>query len=363
MTSGRLYLDHAATTPVLPAARAATVRGFELWANPSSPHGAGRAARAALEDARARVKAALGWSGEVVFTSGASEAIEIGVRRSRCDARLVLATEHDAVLRANDGATVLPVDGEGVAVGHALEGRLGALGAARPLVAMQSANSETGVLQPHAELGAIVRRAGGTLFVDASQSAGKLPLPDADLIALGAHKFGGPPGVGALLVRDFALLQASGGQEQGYRGGTENLPGVLGLAAALEAGRGWLERAADLRAHLDGAIETGGGQVVAKAAKRIATVASYRMPDVAAGAQLIQFDMAGIAVSAGSACSSGSLKPSHVLTAMGWSEAAAGEVVRVSFGPETTRADVYRFLETWRRIADGARKRAPGTNG
>ena len=353
----RLYLDHAATTPVLPAARAAVARGFELWANPSSPHGAGRAARAALEDARARVQAALGWTGEVVFTSGASEAIGIAMTRAACDARLVLATEHDAVHRHGEGATVLPVDGDGVAVGHALEGRLGALGAERPLVAIQSANSETGVLQPLDELGAVVRRAGGTLFVDASQSAGKLPLPDADLIAICAHKFGGPPGVGALLVRDFALLDASGGQEQGYRGGTENLPGVLGMVAALEAGRGWLDRAADLRAHLDGAVEAGGGQVVARAAKRIATVASYRMPGVAAAAQLIQFDMAGIAVSAGSACSSGSLKPSHVLGAMGWSDAAASEVVRVSFGPDTTRADVYRFLETWRRIADAAKRR------
>ena len=353
----RLYLDHAATTPVLPAARAAVARGYELWANPSSPHGAGRAARAALEDARSRIKAVLDWSGEVVFTSGASEAIDIGVTRARCDARLVLATEHDAVQRASGGATVLPVDSDGVAVGHALEGRLGALGARQPLVAIQSANSETGVLQPLGELAAIVRRVGGTVFVDGSQSVGKQPLPDADLIAICAHKFGGPPGVGALLVRDFALLEASGGQEQGYRSGTENLPGVLGMAAALEAGHGWLDRAADLRAHLDGAVEAGGGQVVARAAQRIATVASYRMPGVAAAAQLIQFDLAGIAVSAGSACSSGSLRSSHVLTAMGWSEAAASEVVRVSFGPDTTRADVYRFLETWVRIADGARRR------
>lgn len=350
----RLYLDHAATTPVLPAARAAVLRGFELWANPSSPHGAGRAARAAMEDARARVATALDWTGEIIFTSGASEAIEIAMTRTSADALLMLATEHDSVQRVARAATILPVDSDGVIARQALEGRLGALDAARPLVAMQTSNSETGVVQLHEHTATTVREAGGLLFVDASQSAGKLPVPDADLIAICAHKFGGPPGVGALLVRDLGSLRARGGQEQGYRGGTENLPGVLGMAAALEAGRGWLDRAADLRAHLDGAIEAAGGQIVARAARRIPTVTSYRMPGVAAAAQLIQFDLAAIAVSAGSACSSGSLRPSHVLRAMGWSDTAANEVVRVSFGPDTTRADVYRFVDAWRRIAGGA---------
>jgi cysteine desulfurase len=183
-------------------------------------------------------------------------------------------------------------------------------------------------------------------------------LPGADLIAISAHKFGGPPGVGALLVRDLSLLSATGGQEQGYRAGTENLPGVLGMAMALEVPRNWIDRAADLRSHLDGAIEAAGGQIVARNAPRIPTIASYRMPGVASAAQLIQFDLAGIAVSAGSACSSGSLKPSHVLFAMGWSEIEAAEIVRVSFGPETTRADVYRFVEAWKRIAEAARARA-----
>lgn len=354
----RLYLDHAATTPVLPVAREALARGLEIWANPSSPHGPGRAARAALEDARERVKVALGWTGEVIFTSGASEAIQIALSRTQADALLVGATEHDAVQRAAERAVVLPVGADGLVAAHVLTGRLGALGAGLPLVAVQSANSETGVLQPLPELAPAVRNAGGLLFVDASQTAGKLALPQADLIAVSAHKFGGPPGIGALLVREFALLNASGGQERGYRGGTENLPGAMGMAAAMETSRGWIDRAADLRAHLDGALEAAGGQVIARGSPRIATIASYHMPGVASAAQLIQFDLAGIAVSAGSACSSGSLKPSHVLTAMGWSEAAASEVVRVSFGPDTTRADVYRFVEVWRRIAADAKARA-----
>lgn len=353
----RLYLDHAATAPLLPVARAALVRGMDIWANPSSPHYPGRAARAALEHARERLKAALDWSGEVIFTSGATEAVALAIGQSTAGTLLVGATEHDAVQRRASGAVVLPVSTDGLVAAHVLTGRLGALRASLPLVVVQSANSETGVLQPLEELAPIVRSAGGLLFVDASQSAGKLPLPDADMIAVSAHKTGGPPGVGALLVRSFDMLKPDGGQERGYRGGTENLPGAMAMVAALENPRSWVDRAGDLRAHLDGAIEAAGGQVVAKTSPRIATIASYRMPGIASAAQLIQFDLAGIAVSAGSACSSGSLKPSQVLTAMGWQEADAAEVIRVSFGPETTRADVYRFVEVWRRIFGDAKAR------
>lgn len=154
-----------------------------------------------------------------------------------------------------------------------------------------------------------------------------------------------------MLVRDLGLLHAGGGQEQGYRAGTENLPAILAMAAALEARTDWLPDAARLRARLDAGVEAAGGQVVARDAPRIPAIASYRMPGLSARAQLIQFDLAGISVSAGSACSSGSLKTSHVLHAMGWDEAAAGEVVRVSFGPQTSEADVERFLGQWTAMA------------
>jgi len=356
--SDRLYLDHAATTPVIPAALAAMNDIMTRWANPSSPHAEGRAARAALEDARARAKAALGWTGELIFTSGATEAIHIALTRSRTDAVLVAATEHDAVHRAAPKAFFLPVQGDGTVADHALTGRLGALGAERPLVAIQSANNESGVLQPLDTLIPIVRAKGGLIFADCAQSAGKLALPDADLISVSAHKLGGPPGTGALLVRDLGDLVPEGGQEKGYRGGTENLPGAVGFVAALEASRAWLKRAEDLRAHLDGAIEAAGGQVVARKSPRIPTIASYRMPGMAASAQLIQFDMAGISVSAGSACSSGTLKASHVLAAMGWDERDAAEVIRVSFGQDTTRSNVYRFVDQWKRLAREAKTRA-----
>ncbi len=334
----RIYLDHAATTPIIPAAREAMADAMARWANPSSPHSEGRAARAALENARARVAAALNWDGEVIFTSGASEAIAIALRGH--DA-IASAVEHDAVL-AVAGATRLPVGPDGYVDRNAIKG------AAR--YAVQSVNNETGVIQPMAEIADIVRANGGILFSDCSQSAGKLPLPDADVMCVSAHKLGGPPGMGALLVRNLGLLSPTGGQEQGYRRGTENLPAAIGFATALDTGFAWTEKAVRLRDMLDAEITASGGIVVAEASNRLATIGSYRMPGVAASSQLINFDMAGIAVSAGSACSSGTLKTSHVLGAMGWDEWSASEVVRVSFNADTSDSDVARFLDVWRNI-------------
>ncbi|ATE64907.1 cysteine desulfurase family protein [Rhizorhabdus dicambivorans] len=350
MAIPRLYLDHAATTPLLPAARAAMAEGLERWANPSSPHAEGRAARAALEDARARIARALGATGTILFTSGATEALEIALRRGRGERSLVSAVEHDAVRRAAPAAGRLPVSADGIVQPGPLK--------AGTLVAIQAVNNETGVIQPLGELGVVVREAGGLLLADCAQSAGKMPLPDADFIGISAHKLGGPPGIGALIVRDLTTLEPSGGQEQGYRGGTENLPAVLGFAVAAEADAAWLDRARILRARLDAAIRENGGAIVADGAERLPTIASYRMPGVAATGQLIRFDLAGIAVSAGSACSSGSLKPSHVLAAMGWSEGDAREVIRVSFGRDTNEADIDRFISEWRAIAESARARA-----
>ncbi|WP_184475826.1 cysteine desulfurase family protein [Rhizorhapis suberifaciens] len=347
--SARLYLDHAATTPVLPQAQTAMRQGLELWANPSSPHAPGRTARAALEEARERIKALFAWDGHVIFTSGASEAIAIGLGRANVVKIITSPVEHDAVLRVTRQAERLPIGSDGL-IGSLPEGN-------EPyLFAIQHVNNETGVIQPLAEISRTIGAWGGVLFADCAQSAGRLPLPEADMIAISAHKFGGPPGVGALLVRDLGLLQASGGQEQGYRPGTENLPGILGMAAALEAQSDWFAQASDLRRFLDETIEASGGVVVAKDSPRMPTIGSYRMPDVAASAQLIQFDMAGISVSAGSACSSGTIKASHVLTALGWDGKAAGEVVRVSFGSGTSKADIERFLAVWTGIFDRARR-------
>lgn len=344
------YLDHAASAPLLPAAREAMLAGLALGANPSSPHGRGRAARRALEDARARVAKALQWDGEVVFTSGASEALTIALGRSHAGRCIVSAVEHDSVLRQVPGAPVLPVGGDGLVACDALGD------VTDTLVAVQQVNNETGVIQPLAALAQRVRDGDGVLLADCAQAAGKIALPDCDIAAISAHKFGGPPGIGALLLRDFALIAPSGGQERGYRGGTENVAGAMAMAAALEEGAGWLDEAARLRARLDAAIVAAGGTVLAANSPRIPTIASYRLPGVAAAVQLIRLDSAGVFVSAGSACSSGSLRASHVLTAMGMAEREAGEVIRVSIGRETTDGAIDHFLDAWCAMAE----RAPG---
>lgn len=339
----RVYLDHAATTPVLPSALTAMSKAMEVWANPSSPHADGRASRAVIEDARRRIKTALGWNGDIVFTSGASEAISIGLGRAKAETIVTSPLEHDAVLRMTRQAERLPVDMNGIVM------------ATRPgaLHAIQHVNNETGVIQPLDKLGEEIRAQGGLLFADCAQSAGKLPLPDADMIALSGHKFGAPPGIGALLIRDLTLIHPSGGQEQGYRAGTENGPAIQAMACALEADAQWYAQSASLRDMLDAGIIAGGGVIVAQDVHRAPHIGSYRMPGVTSQAQLIQFDMMGISVSAGSACSSGTIKASHVLMAMGWDAKAAGEVIRVSFGPTTGVADVERFLNAWQRIATG----------
>jgi cysteine desulfurase len=343
MTQDPLYLDHAATTPLLPAAREAMERGFAIWANPSSPHRQGRAARAALEDARARVKLALDWVGEVIFTSGASEALALAMTRCVLPTAAVSAVEHEAVLRHAGDAVRLAV-GTGGCVDPpdcALAG----------LVVVQHINNETGVIEPLDAVASAVRGTGGMLLADCAQSAGKLALPDSDMVAISAHKFGGPIGIGALLVRDFAMLRPDGGQERGYRGGTENMPGALAMAAALEAGATWMAEAAWLRSLLEVGLRAVGGEVIAADSPRIATIGSYRMPGMSANAQLIRFDSMGIAVSAGSACSSGSLRTSHVLEAM--QVANPHEVIRVSIGRETTAPDIDRFVATWTELAKG----------
>jgi cysteine desulfurase len=350
----RIYLDHAATTPMIEAAKAAVIEGMARWANPSSPHAEGRAARAALEDARSRIAAAYGWAHETILTSGASESLWIGLRRSMAERVLITSVEHDSVLRHAEGAQVLPVQTDGTIDLDALRSAMGP----RVLLCVQRTNSETGIIQPIEAIAGIVREAGGILMVDAAQMparASAAALRHADLLAVSAHKRGGPPGIGALFVRDFATLLPMGGQEKGYRAGTENLPGALGFAAAVEVSED-LRGPAALRARLEAALE--GAEIVGAPSSRSPLIGAYRMPGVSAAAQLIRFDMAGISVSAGSACSSGSLRPSHVLTAMGWTEPALREVVRVSFGRATTEADVDAFAEVWRAIAAEARARA-----
>lgn len=339
---------------MLPEARAAVAEAMDRWANPSSPHAEGRAARAALEEARSSIAEALGWRHDVILTSGASEALAIA-GRTGVPGRLLGATEHDAVFAAmGEGARVLPVGGDGMIDAGALNA---ALADGPALVAIQHVNNETGVVQPVAALGEQVRAAGSLLLVDASQSAGKLDLPEADFIAVSAHKLGGPPGIGALLVKSLGSLKAEGGQERGYRRGTQNLPAAAGFAAALKAGafRAAMPRLADLRGQLESEL---GLSAVAAGAERSPAIGAYAVPGLTSASLLVQLDLAGFAVSAGSACSSGSMKPSHVLAAMGVPQEVAASTIRISFGPQTAAEEVRAFAAEFRRIADRAAARA-----
>lgn len=347
----RIYLDHAATTPIRSEALAALQEGLRLWANPSSPHAEGRKAKAALEDARSRIAFALGWEGEIIFTSGASEAAQLALSSAQAGARLVAASEHDAILGAAPDAERLPVRPDGALDLEVLQE---AVRRERPLVAVQQINSETGQRHDLATIGAIVRQAGGLLLADCAQGAGKFALPDCDMAILSAHKFGGPVGIGALLVKDYALLRPGGGHERGYRRGTENLPGVLAMAAALEAcDTPYCDPAVlePLDALAEDCRSLGGTWLAARLAAPTPYIQAIAMPGMSGSAQLMRFDMAGIAVSQGSACSSGSLKRSHVLEAMQLETDIADRTIRVSIGWTTTCAEVERFCEVWRELA------------
>jgi len=350
-SADRLYLDHAATTPVLPEAQAAVKRGLEAWANPNSPHADGRAARALLEEARKTIADVLNWRHDVIFTSGASEAVEIAAARARVAGRAHGATEHAIVPYAmGSSSRVVAVQPNGLIDEAALDA---ALAEGPALVAIQHVNNETGVIQPLDRLAETIRAAGSLLLADCAQSAGKLPLPDADFIAACGHKLGGPPGIGVLMVKDLGTLDATGGgQEKGYRRGTQDMPGALGFAAALEARPYDMRRLAELRSRLEAGVREAGGVVVAEDAPRIATIGSVALPGGSNASLLVQLDLAGIAVSAGSACSSGKMKASDVLAAMGVPHEVAGGFIRVSFGPHTSETEVDRFLDEWRKIAD-----------
>jgi cysteine desulfurase len=363
----RLYLDHAATTPVLPEARAAMAAALETWANPSSPHADGRKARAALEAARHRIASALGWNGDLIFTSGATEAARLAFRPCHLHGPkpAISTVEHDAVRSqaAEDQRWNLPVQANGLLDPEALGAWLRL--APGGLIGVQHVNNETGIIQPIDAIVEAVDAAGSYLLADCAQSAGKLPLPRADLIMISAHKLGGPPGVGALFVRDPKLLSPEGGQERGYRRGTENLPAIIGFAAAAEASRWNFEKLSELRTALEyrlwrhGALIVGGPKEgLLGGTPRAPHIGAYAMPGVTAMAQLVQFDSMGISVSAGSACSSGTTKSSHVLEALGIPREIASRVVRVSFGPSTTMDDVMTFADAWIALAEGAKGRA-----
>ncbi|WP_353216618.1 aminotransferase class V-fold PLP-dependent enzyme [Sandarakinorhabdus sp.] len=353
----RIYLDHAATTPVSAAAIAAMTAALGQIGNPSSVHAGGRAAYAILETARNDVTRFAGALPEqIIFTSGGTEALALalhGARLPGSGARLRVlagATEHDAVLQACEDIALLPVDRHGLIDLAALEQ---ALLAGPALVAVQAGNNETGVVQPLAVIAAITHAAGGLLLADCVQAAGKIELPAAaDFIALSAHKLGGPPGVGALVARapeTLHAVQRGGGQERGHRGGTHNLPGIAGFAAAAGEVHDWAGVAAR-RSAMEADLIAAGAVIHGNAAPRLPHISSIGMAGVPAATQVMMLDLDGFMVSAGAACSSGKVKSSHVLDAMGIG-AGAGEAIRVSLSASTSDADIAAFIAAWLAMA------------
>ena len=352
-----VYLDHNATTPLRQAALAAMAEVLTEVGNPSSIHRFGRAARKRVEAARDSVARLVGAQpADVVFTSGGSEANNLALKGLRAAGVLVSAIEHPSVLNAAPDAPRVPVRGDGTVDLGALEGMLAEC--PKPaLVALMLANNETGVIQPVAEAARIAHAYGAKLHCDAVQAAGKVAVDiewlGADTLSLSAHKLGGPQGVGALIVRPGARLGAliaGGGQEHGLRAGTENVAGIVGFGIAADAARTELDAYARTAALRDDMERNVGARVFGAEAPRLPNTSQIAMPGVPAETQVIAFDLDGIAVSAGSACSAGKVEPPYVLAAMGVPDREATTAIRVSLGRDTTRNEIERFIAAWRAL-------------
>jgi cysteine desulfurase len=378
----RVYFDWNATTPLREAARQALQDALAVPGNPSSVHAEGRAARRLVEDARERVARLAGARpADVIFTSSGTEAnalaltpdIETADEKRPRDRLFMSAIEHASVRTGGrfPRAAVedLPVDADGRLDLAGLAQSLAR--ASRPLVSIMLANNETGVVQPVAEAAALVHAAGGLLHVDAVQAAGRIACDidtlGADLLTRSAHKIGGPKGVGALIrsgedIHFADPLIRGGGQERGMRAGTENVAGIaaFGAAAAASLTRRAEEAAAMLnqRNRLEAGLKAITPQAIifGESTERLPNTTLFALPGMKAETGVIAFDLEGVAVSSGSACSSGKVQPSHVLAAMGVSPALVQGAVRASLGWETTERDIERFLEAWRKLGTALSK-------
>jgi cysteine desulfurase len=370
----RVYLDWNATTPLRPETKAAIAAALGLAGNPSSVHAEGRQARRLVEDARAEVAAAVGAPARnVVFTSGGTEAnamaLTPGLRTGAgqpLQRLLVSAVEHASVLAggrfAAEAIAKIAAQRSGLVDLGDLRARLASGPPA--LVSMMAANNETGAVQPVREAAQIVHEAGGLLHVDAIQALGKISLDirdmGADLVTVSAHKIGGPKGVGALVLSDglsgVEPLLRGGGQERGYRAGTENVAGIAGFGAAVRAAAGALGtdqmRLEGLRDRLESGLRQTPGMIIfSEDAPRLPNTTLFTVPGLRAETAVIGFDLAGVAVSSGSACSSGKVQPSHVLEAMGVGPDLAQGAVRLSLGWSTTETDIESCVQAWRKLA------------
>lgn len=378
MATARIYLDWNATAPLLGVARDAVLEAMSLPGNASSVHAEGRAARVVVEKARRDVARLLGAeAAHVTFTGGATEAANhvlspvyrMGKAKIAVGRLYVSAIEHPAVRNggrfAPEQVTELPVTKAGLLDLEALAESLGThdVASGMPLVAIMLVNNETGLIQPIREAAAIVKKHGGLLVVDAVQAAGRIPVSIADLgadfLIVSAHKLGGPKGVGALVSRGETLmpepLVRGGGHEKGHRAGTENLAAIAGFGAAARAmGAGIEERNAAIAALRDRAEEAmlaiaPETVIYGRELARVGNTSFFRLPGLKAETGQIAFDLEGVALSAGAACSSGKVGASHVLTAMG--EDAAHGALRLSLGPGTTNTHIDRFIAVFDKIA------------
>ena len=384
VTGTRSYLDHNATTPLHPAARDAMTRAFDAYGNPSSVHAEGRKARIILDDARCQVATLTGTRPEnVVFTSGGTEALNIALTPETagdaglCDMLLVGAGEHPAVLaghRFGANVEIIPLSPDGTLDLAALEAALARRAGRRVMLALQAANNETGVIQPVAVAAKMVRAQGGLVVCDAVQAAGKIDCDikslGADAVTISAHKFGGPKGVGALCFAPGRShiwtkgIVRGGGQERGLRSGTENLVGIAGLGAACGPAD---VRRRDETARLEGWCTTierhiravrADTSIFGDRAPRLPNTVSFATPLLDAQVLTMSLDLNGVAVSAGSACASGTVKPSHVLTAMGVPADLATSAVRVSLGWTTRDEDIEAFADAFAKAVTTMRPRA-----
>ncbi len=373
--SGRTYLDYNATAPLRPEVRTATADALSVFGNPSSVHEEGRKARAAVERARAQVAALAGCEpGEVVFTSGASESNQT-VTAGDWDLIAVSAMEHDSVLAAARNA-VARTGRQMIELSALTDGQVDCAKFAQdlealdrsgqhftnPLVSVQFANGETGVVQPLEHIVEIAREKGFSVHTDAVQAAGRVPVNfsalDVDFMSLSAHKIGGPKGVGALIIRGGVKIPAlmhGGGQEKGRRAGTENVPGIVGFGTAAECALRDLARMDELqrmrdRIEHEASVMPNTVSLFAAAPARLPNTASLALSGSKAETLVIALDLAGVAVSAGSACSSGKVSKSHVLEAVNAPPEVAESTIRVSLGWDTTESDIDRFLQAWADI-------------
>ncbi|MBH5392038.1 cysteine desulfurase family protein [Bradyrhizobium diversitatis] len=371
----RVYLDWNATTPLRPEARAAMVAAYDLVGNPSSVHAEGREARRLVEEARAALAAAVGaLPRNVIFTSAGTEANALalspglrGPSGGPVERLLVSAVEHASVLAGGrfpaDRIGLIRVTRSGVVDLEDLKAEL--KDGPPALVSIMAANNETGALQPVAEAASVAHGAGGLLHVDAIQVLGKIPFDinkvGADLATFSAHKIGGPKGVGALVMAEGIVglepVLRGGGQELSRRAGTENVAGVAGFGAAVKAALQALpedvKRMATLRNRLENGLRgVARVTVFSDDVERLSNTLLFTAPDLKAETAVIGFDLEGIAVSSGSACSSGKVQPSHVLSAMGYDPAVAQGAVRLSLGWSTGPEDINRALEAWRKLGN-----------